>query len=158
MTILFTVQERHQIYLKFIQSNNIKWQNTFLPIMGNGIVLSTMFFALRGMANLPVDSMTNGGVLWFTDLTVQDPYFLLPVIAVSSVYINMKLGAEGQSIDSLPPIMKIFFKGVILMSFPIMCHFPTVSIMQTIDILVPNNRYFLGPTSGNGSSLLIFLG
>ena len=30
----------------------------------------SMFFALRGMAELPVESMKNGGLSWFTDLTI----------------------------------------------------------------------------------------
>jgi hypothetical protein len=32
------------------------------------------------MANCPVESMTSGGLFWFVDLTVQDPFYALPVI------------------------------------------------------------------------------
>lgn len=32
------------------------------------------------MANLPVDSLKTGGLYWFTDLTLADPYYILPMI------------------------------------------------------------------------------
>ena len=47
-------------------------------------MLST-FFAIRGMAKLPVESFQTGGALWFTDLTIADPFFLLPVLASASI-------------------------------------------------------------------------
>ena len=49
------------------------------PIFFNGFAFTSMFFGIRGMANAPVPSMTTGGLSWFTDLTVSDPIFLLPV-------------------------------------------------------------------------------
>jgi YidC/Oxa1 family membrane protein insertase len=39
-----------------------------------------MFRLLSGMAALPVPSFENGGFLWLTDLTVADPYFILPIM------------------------------------------------------------------------------
>lgn len=43
-----------------------------------------MFFGLKGMCNLPVESMKTGGIQWFTDLTVSDPTFILPVISTAA--------------------------------------------------------------------------
>merc|ERR1740131_346468 len=34
-------------------------------------IFMSMFFALRGMANLPVTSMKTGGLSWFTNLTLS---------------------------------------------------------------------------------------
>ena len=56
--------------------------NMFFPfkVMAvNGLLFSSMFFGIRGMANTPVESMKFGGLGWFTDLTVSDPIMLLPV-------------------------------------------------------------------------------
>ena len=39
-----------------------------------------MFRLVRGMAALPVPSFETGGVLWFTDLTTADPFFILPIV------------------------------------------------------------------------------
>ncbi|KAK4238264.1 60Kd inner membrane protein-domain-containing protein [Achaetomium macrosporum] len=39
-----------------------------------------MFRLMGGMAALPVPSFETGGVLWFTDLTASDPFFILPIL------------------------------------------------------------------------------
>jgi YidC/Oxa1 family membrane protein insertase len=38
-----------------------------------------MFRILRDMAAIPVPSMETGGFWWITDLTVSDPFFVLPI-------------------------------------------------------------------------------
>lgn len=45
-----------------------------------------MFRLIRGMAALPVTSLETGGILWFQDLTMSDPYFILP-IATASIFL-----------------------------------------------------------------------
>ena len=40
-----------------------------------------LFRILNGMVHVPVPSMQTGGFLWFTDLTLRDPYFILPAAA-----------------------------------------------------------------------------
>ena len=37
------------------------------------------FVLLRGMAKLPVPGLETGGLLWFHNLALPDPYFLLPL-------------------------------------------------------------------------------
>lgn len=51
------------------------------PILGFG-----SFFILRAMANLPVPAMATGGVLWFHNLTIPDPYFILPMLTAFSAH------------------------------------------------------------------------
>ncbi|KAK5633511.1 hypothetical protein RRF57_009225 [Xylaria bambusicola] len=41
-----------------------------------------MFRITRAMANLPVPGMETGGLAWFTDLTIYDPFFILPIVGV----------------------------------------------------------------------------
>jgi len=43
------------------------------------------------MANLPVDSMKEGGLWWFMDLTVADPYCLLPLLTSVTLWITMEV-------------------------------------------------------------------
>ena len=47
------------------------------------------------MARLPVDSLKVGGILWFVDLTVPDPYHLLPLITCASLWASLELGVEA---------------------------------------------------------------
>lgn len=44
-------------------------------------VFVSFFMAIRKMAAVPVESMKTGGLYWFTDLTVHDPYYILPLMA-----------------------------------------------------------------------------
>ena len=45
-----------------------------------------MFRLLRGMTALPVPGMEDGGILWITDLTVSDPFLILPTICAMSSF------------------------------------------------------------------------
>lgn len=57
----------------------IKMWQSFVPMLqiftGYG-----SFVLLRGMAKLPVPGFETGGLLWFSDLSIPDPYFILPVV------------------------------------------------------------------------------
>lgn len=43
------------------------------------------------MANLPMESMKTGGIAWFTDLTVPDPYYALPLVTCATMYIMIEV-------------------------------------------------------------------
>ncbi len=55
------------------------------PLVQLPIALSC-FIAIRKMSELPVESLKTGGALWFTDLTVADPYYILPLVSAASIY------------------------------------------------------------------------
>ncbi|OTB00159.1 hypothetical protein M426DRAFT_242965 [Hypoxylon sp. CI-4A] len=42
-----------------------------------------MFRLFRAMAAIPVPSLETGGLAWFSDLTVHDPYYILPLSSVA---------------------------------------------------------------------------
>lgn len=54
-------------------------------------IFISFFMALRAMANTPVESMTQGGMLWFVDLTVQDQFYLLPLITCTTLYVAIQV-------------------------------------------------------------------
>ena len=56
----------------------------FAPFVQVPIGFGT-FRLMRGMAYLPVPGLDTGGLLWFSDLTLSDPLFILPV-ATAAVY------------------------------------------------------------------------
>ena len=66
------------------------------------------------MANCPVDSMKTGGLSWFSDLTVPDPYYILPVLTSVTLFIQFYLGVEygtklAQSKGAAKVIFEYFF-------------------------------------------------
>lgn len=74
------------------------------------------FRLLRALGELPVPGMAHDGYLWFTNLTVGDPYYLLPLATSGLMYTVLKLGGEaGINNDALTsrkwviPAMSGFF-------------------------------------------------
>lgn len=49
------------------------------PMVLQGLFGYCAFKLMRAMTALPVPGLENGGALWFLDLTVRDPLFILPV-------------------------------------------------------------------------------
>ena len=51
----------------------------------------SFFLGIRGLANYPLESMMYGGILWFPDLSVADPYYVLPVFTAVTMFITMEV-------------------------------------------------------------------
>merc|ERR1712230_287585 len=68
------------------------------------------FKLLRAMSNLPVPGFRDGGFLWLSDLTVPDPWGLMPVIMGAAVHLMVRMGGESGTAtpESMPPGMKPF--------------------------------------------------
>ena len=43
------------------------------------------------MANLPVESMKEGGVLFFTDLTITQPFYALPLMTALTFWMTIEV-------------------------------------------------------------------
>ncbi|WXC66091.1 hypothetical protein SNK03_011874 [Fusarium graminearum] len=59
-----------------------------------------LFRIINGMTHIPVPALEDAGFLWFTDLTVADPFYCLPALGtaflVSSIVINGKYQPAAQ--------------------------------------------------------------
>ena len=76
-------QQMAKVYALYAKHNCHPFKMMLMPVMQIPIFIS-FFIALRRMAAIPVESMKTGGILWFTDLTVPDPYYILPVLGCAS--------------------------------------------------------------------------
>lgn len=72
-----TMRLRQEIQ-KIHKRAGISLIRTFFPLIQAPIGFGT-FFLLRAMAKLPVPGLETGGLLWFTNLTLPDPYFVIPI-------------------------------------------------------------------------------
>jgi YidC/Oxa1 family membrane protein insertase len=64
------------------------------------VVQFGFFIGLRRMCTLPVEQLKEGGIGYLLDLTVPDPFYILPI--VTTALINVQLG-----VSSTPPILAI---------------------------------------------------
>ncbi|XP_013930911.1 PREDICTED: mitochondrial inner membrane protein OXA1L [Thamnophis sirtalis] len=116
-------------------------------------IFISFFFALRKMAECPVPSMQTGGLLWFTDLTVADPYYILPVMATVTMWIVMEVGMQSGPPNPNLELMKKMFRVMPVFFLPFIISFPTAiftywltsnlfSIMQILLFRLPAARAF----------------
>jgi len=98
-------------------------RNALLP-MSQAPVFISFFLALRGMAKAPVESMKDGGLWWSTDLTIPDPYYIMPVIACGTLYIVIKIGAEsGVKLENMK-MAKYVLQALPVIALPFCINFP----------------------------------
>lgn len=137
-----------------LKSRGSTFTSMALPMIQAPFFIST-FWVLRKMSNYPVESMKEGGVWWFTDLTVQDPYFILPLITAATIHLVVRKGVDfGQNIAVMSPTLRNILlygmPGAVLMfsySFPaaVLCYWTTtnfVSLAQTWIFHMPAARKF----------------
>jgi YidC/Oxa1 family membrane protein insertase len=81
--------------MKTLRRNaGISYLKQFAPFVQVPIGFGT-FRLMRGMAYLPVPGLDTGGVLWFPDLTVPDPLFILPIATSAAYYFTFKVFAAA---------------------------------------------------------------
>lgn len=99
-------------------------KNLLVPIAQAPLFIS-FFMGLRGMANCPVESMTYGGLWWFTDLTVPDQFFILPIITSLTMWATIEVGVDGGRLDSQNMhLMRYFLRAIPLVMIPFTINFP----------------------------------
>ncbi|KAL8648025.1 MAG: hypothetical protein Q9226_006176 [Calogaya cf. arnoldii] len=113
-------QEMKTIYT----AAGIKIWKSFLPFLN--IPLGYGYFRVtRNMATLPVPGLDEAGALWFTDLTLSDPFFILPAATGVATFYLFKAGGElGSTSAFSPTVMKMFQWGMPIISTVFMSFWP----------------------------------
>ncbi|XP_078493223.1 mitochondrial inner membrane protein OXA1L [Ciona intestinalis] len=109
-------------YMDFLREKNINPVKALLYQLPIGITFLSFFSAMRGMTQAKVPSLMEGGALWFTDLTIVDPYFLLPTLSCTSLYLLFRFGGAATEVGPMAEVP--FMRKVILYSPFVMLPFP----------------------------------
>ena len=80
---IFASQALAEIQHLYMKNNCHPIKMLGMPLIQVPVFIS-FFLALRRMATVPLESMKEGGMLWFQDLTVPDPFYILPVLGCAS--------------------------------------------------------------------------
>ena len=130
---------------EYMRKNDINLFRQFRLIACQGVVFSSMFFGLRGMVELPIESFKTGGLLHIVDLTVRDPYFILPCIVSSTLFFILRSGAEGIHLDHLPPLARnVMYYGGPLIAFFSVAYFPSaLGIYWVVSNFISVGQFFL---------------
>lgn len=104
-------------------------KNMLVPLAQAPIFLS-YFIGIRRMVNAPVESLHTGGMLWFSDLTIADPYYMLPLITCSTLFLTIQLGVDGMNLNtSNGHIIKHVVRAMPLVMFPFIMNFPAAMVV-----------------------------
>uniref|UniRef100_F6T7B1 Uncharacterized protein n=1 Tax=Ciona intestinalis TaxID=7719 RepID=F6T7B1_CIOIN len=98
-------QQRKMLeYMDFLREKNINPVKALLYQLPIGITFLSFFSAMRGMTQAKVPSLMEGGALWFTDLTIVDPYFLLPTLSCTSLYLLFRFGGAATEVGPMAEV------------------------------------------------------
>ncbi|OXG24919.1 preprotein translocase subunit YidC [Cryptococcus neoformans Ze90-1] len=131
-----------------------------LPLVQMPIFL-TFFSIVRGLANLPLPQLKEGGLGWVTDLTAADPYYILPATSLLFTNLVFKFGADGvpTAAKAGSPMttahMRNFIQLTTFLSFPLIMYFPSAllfywtfstgfTLLQSIILRQPIVKRYLG--------------
>lgn len=99
-------------------------KNMIVPFAQAPLFIS-FFIGLRQMANAPVESMKTGGLFWFTDLTIPDPYMLLPIITSCTMLATIEVGTDGARLAATNmQTMKYVLRALPFLILPFTINFP----------------------------------
>ena len=87
---LFEMAQLTQELQNLTKKKGINPFKNMIPMGAQLPVFMSFFFGLRGMTNCPVESMSTGGIFWFENLTVTDPFYLLPLMTCCTTYLQVK--------------------------------------------------------------------
>lgn len=109
----------------FQKKHDVNPLRGFLVPLVQAPVFISFFIALRKMAYLPVPSMQTGGLLWFSDLTAADPFYILPLAVTGTMFFILELGAESGIDNPNLRAMKTVFRIMPFIILPLTINFPT---------------------------------
>jgi len=135
----------------YMNKNKISPFKNMIPVLIQMPIFLSMFFGLRGMSNVPVPSMEEGGVLWFENLTMMDPFYGLPLLTTATLFLQFRFGVDGMRFEQMGPVAKGMMMGLPFVMFPITMNFAssltfywfvtnTIAIVQTRSLKLPAIR------------------
>lgn len=110
----------------FLKKHDLKpFRAMMMPLIQMPVFVG-LFFALRGFADVKFPGFSTGGLSWFTDLTVSDPLYVLPILSSALTVAVIQSGAESATPNETSVKVKRFLTGLLVISTPFIAYFPSV--------------------------------
>lgn len=138
-------------FMKEKELNPLK--NMIVPLAQAPLFIS-FFMGLRQMANAPVESMAQGGLFWFVDLTMPDQFYLLPIITSLTMLATIEIGTDSARISAQNmQTMRYVLRALPFVILPFTVNFPAailtywtcsnfISLVQVGVLKIPAVRDF----------------
>lgn len=116
-----------------------------LPLVQMPVFMS-MFFALQRLPELYPQTLSTEGILWFPNLAIADPYYLLPLLTAGSFALTIEISKDVMMATSADPaqakMMIMVMRGLAVIMIPFTASFPSVMFVYWL----PNNLVSLVST------------
>jgi len=88
-----------------------------LPIFVQLPIFLVLFYTIKEFERL--ESFRNGGLLWFQDLTVYDPLYILPVLYIATMMVAQEIAMKNTAPEQkrIMRFLPLVF-GIVLIRFP----------------------------------------
>jgi YidC/Oxa1 family membrane protein insertase len=103
---------KQQIQHTYAQAGVSSWKGLIAPAL-QGIFGYGTFRLLRAMSTVPVPGLGDAGWAWFTNLTVSDPYYILPLAIGISMHLTARWRPENTTNTMISPVMNMLFVYVL---------------------------------------------
>lgn len=114
-----------QEMVAFMKEKNLNPLKNMLVPLAQAPIFISFFMGLRQMANTPVESMREGGLFWFTDLTVCDQFYALPIITSITMFLTIELGTDSARMSAQNmQMVRYVLRAMPLFIFPFTINFP----------------------------------
>ncbi len=111
-------QKQQEEIMKLYQESGVNPFGSCLPLLVQMPIFITMFYVIKDFGSAHPD-FSSGGFLWFQDLSVQDPYYVLPIVSAVTMLAASEI--TSKHIDPqqrwLMRILPVVFT-VFLLTFP----------------------------------------
>jgi YidC/Oxa1 family membrane protein insertase len=111
-------QKQQEELMKLYQERQVNPLGGCFPLLVQLPVFIAMFYVIRSFGDTH-ESFTTGGILWFQDLSVMDPYYILPILSAVTM-----LGASEITSKHIDPqqrwlmrLLPVVFT-IFLLTFP----------------------------------------
>jgi len=118
-------------YMEFMRANDVNPIKNLLYMTPNAITFMSFYWALKGMASAKLPSLTVAGLGWFTDLTLADPYCILPVLSCTTLHLMIRFGGASSEVgaNSPSPTMNKFILYSPFIMIPFFVYQPSALFM-----------------------------
>jgi YidC/Oxa1 family membrane protein insertase len=86
---------------QLLKSAGVSMRKIFYPMVVQMPFAFGTFRFTRGASDLPVPGFDVGGALWFQDLTIADPTYMLPLATSAALYYTFKVSPDYPKMDRL---------------------------------------------------------
>jgi len=130
----------------------VKPSRAFIAPLVQMPIFIGMFFGLKKMPTIFPDTLSTGGMFWFTDLTVPDPTYILPIASAGTFFALIEIGKEQMLMSQRGPqgaIMLNFFRAMAVLSLPVCINFESSMLIYwvTNNTLTAAQSYTLKQTA-----------